>query len=345
MDIKDYINAKEIALYIEQLIPMDTVDSALFPSTKQYGMEISLAKGAKQKAVALRQSSFDVAVRPRVLNASVSVEKKEMPFFKESILIQERERQQLMLALSANNENIVQAILGTIFENYASLIDGAYVQQRRMRAQIIQNGTINMNSEDGDIVIDYGVPGTHKETISTSGKKWSSITADIVGDIKRWQKVITDEGYAKPSRMILTDKTLSYILQNTAIINDIKGLNTNYIVTDNDIINYLKTKLGVTVAVVNGTFVNESGQTVSYYDDNKITLIPTGTLGRTVFGTTPEEADSIFGSGKLDTQIVNTGVAITTMVKEDPVTVETKVSQLLLPSFERADECFFATVA
>ena len=146
MEIKDYINAKEIALYIKQLAPMDTLDSALFPSVKQYGMEISLAKGAKQKAVALRQSSFDVAVRPRVLNASVSVEKKEMPFFKESILIQERERQQLMLALSANNENTVQAILGTIFDNYASLVDGAYVQARRMRAQIIQNGTINMTS-------------------------------------------------------------------------------------------------------------------------------------------------------------------------------------------------------
>lgn len=345
MEIKDYINAKEIALYIKQLVPMDTLDSALFPSVKQYGMEISLAKGAKQKAVALRQSSFDVAVRPRVLNASVSVEKKEMPFFKESILIQERERQQLMLALSANNENIVQAILGTIFDNYASLVDGAYVQARRMRAQIIQNGTINMTSEDGDVVIDYGVPAEHKETISTSSKKWSNPAADIVGDIQKWQKVITNEGYAKPNRMILTEKTLSYIVANTAIIGDIKGLNANYIVTENDVINYLKTKLGITVAVVNGTFINEAGETVSYYDDNKVTLIPNGTLGRTVFGTTPEEADSIFGSGKLDTQIVNTGVAITTMVKEDPVTVETKVSQLLLPSFERADECFFATVA
>ena len=120
---------------------------------------------------------------------------------------------------------------------------------------------------------------------------------------------------------------------------------SNYIVTENDVVNYLKVKLGVTVAIVNGTFVNEAGATVSYYDDNKVTLIPSGTLGRTVYGTTPEEADAIFGSGKLDTQIVNTGVAITTMVKEDPVTVETKVSQLLLPSFERADECFFATVA
>ena len=117
-----------------------------------------------------------------------------------------------------------------------------------------------------------------------------------------------------------------------------------YIVTDNDVKNYLNQKFGITVAIVDGVFVNEAGETNSYYADNKVTLIPTGTLGRTIYGTTPEEADAIFGSGKLDTQIVNTGVAITSMAKEDPVTVEVKVSQLGMPSFDKVDECFFATV-
>ena len=51
----------------------------------------------------------------------------------------------------------------------------------------------------------------------------------------------------------------------------------------------------------------------------------------------------MFGS-KLDCEIVRTGIAITTLKKADPVTVQTKVSQLGMPSFERADECFFATV-
>ena len=46
----------------------------------------------------------------------------------------------------------------------------------------------------------------------------------------------------------------------------------------------------------------------------------------------------------MDCSIVRTGIAVTTMRKEDPVTVQTKVSQLGMPSFERADECFFATV-
>jgi len=48
---------------------------------------------------------------------------------------------------------------------------------------------------------------------------------------------------------------------------------------------------------------------------------------------------------QVNCEIVRTGVVITTMRKEDPVTVQTKVSQLGMPSFERANECFFATVA
>lgn len=344
MKLEEFISSKEIALYIKGLPEEATLDKVLFPADKQYGMEIELAKGAKQRPVALRISSFDTAVRARVLSANIDIEKREMPFFKESILVRESDRQKLLLAMAANNQNIINQILGHVYNNYKNLVDGAEVQMKRMRASLIQNGTINITSDNGDIVVDYLVPAAHKETISTASKKWNVATADIVGDVARWQKIFTNEGYAKPTVLIMTDTLFGYVCLNTAIVNDIKGMNTNYIVTQNDVKNYLNQKFGVSVALVNGVFVNEAGTTVSYYEDNKVTLIPAGVLGKTVYGTTPEEADSIFGSKLLETEIVNTGVAITTMLKHDPVNIETKVSQLGMPSFERADECFFATV-
>ena len=69
--------------------------------------------------------------------------------------------------------------------------------------------------------------------------------ADIVGDIIKWQKVFTNEGYAKLTVLVLTDTCFGYVCQNTAIVNDIKGTNTNYIVTESDIKNYLQKKLGL----------------------------------------------------------------------------------------------------
>lgn len=345
MNLQDFISAKEIAAYIQNLPPQTKIDQVLFPNTKQWGTEIELAKGAKQRPVALRMSTFDVAVKPRALKADLKIDKKELPFFKESILIKEKDRQMLMMAMQANNQNLVEQLVSQIYENYQSLVDGAGVQATRMRAQLIQKGEINIVTEDGDIVVDYDIPADHKETLLTTAK-WSDPSADIVGDIQRWQKALVNAGYKKPNRMLLTESTFAYIPQNTAILNELKARNMGeVIVTDEDIIAYLNRKLKISVGFLNGTFVSEEGATLNYFEDNYVTLIPEGVLGKTVYGTTPEEADMVYGSGKLDTQIVNIGVAITTMLKEDPVTVETKVSQLVLPSFDRADECFFAKVA
>ncbi len=344
MTLQEFINAAQIALYIQNLPPMTTIDKTLFPSSKQIGTEIELAKGSKKSPVALRMSSFDVGVKSRALSADLNIDKKEMPFFKESVKIKEKDRQFLMLAMSSNNQNLVEQLTSQIYDNYQNLVDGAEVQMVRMRTQLLQTGQINIVTEDGDIVVDYNIPITHKEALTGTGT-WDNATADIVGDLIRWSKVLTNDGYGKPTRILMTDIVLGYIKGNTAIRNELMARNLGAVImTDNDVIDYLNTKLGLSVGILNGIYVAEDGTSHNYYDDTYVSLIPDGTLGNTVYGTTPEEADQIYGTGKLDTAIVNTGVAITTMLKEDPVTVETKVSQLGIPSFDRADECFFATI-
>ena len=344
MTLEEFINSQEIALYIQNLPPQTTIDKVLFPATKQLGTEIELAKGSKKKPVALRLSAFDVAVKARALNATLDIKKKEMPFFKESVLIKEKDRQMLMLAMQSNNQNLVEQLTSQVYSNYENLVEGAEVQMKRMRAQLMQSGEVNITSEDGDIVVDYNIPTNHKE-ILVGAATWDNPGADIVGDLIRWSKALTNDGYGKPTRILFTDTVLGYIKGNTAIKNELMARNLGAVImTDNDVINYLNTKLGLSVGILNGTFIAEDGTTKSYYDDTKVTLIPDGALGTTVYGTTPEEADKLYGTGKLDTSIINTGVAITTKVQEDPVTIETKVSQLGIPSFDRADECFFAKV-
>lgn len=344
MDLKTFINSSEIALYIQNLPPQVNIDEALFPKTKQLSTEIELAKGAKQKPVALRLSTFDTAVKVRALKAPVSLEKKEMPFFKEAIGIKEKDRRDLIIAKSSSNQNLVEFLVKTVFENYATLVAGADIQATRMRAQLMQKGEINIVTEDGDIVVDYTIPSNHKEVL-TGSAKWSDTKADIVGDIKRWQKIFVNEGEEKPSRMILTEKTFNYITQNDAIMKDLKSrVLGEVILTDEDYIAFLKKKLNLEIAFLNGSFVTEEGKTMNFYEDDLVSLIPKGTLGETIYAVTPEEFDSEYGSGKLDTKVIKTGIAITTMVKEDPVAVDTKVSQIVIPSFDRANECFFATV-
>lgn len=341
MDWRELINSKEISTYITGLPLEMLIGEALFPRKKQVGMDLKYIKGAKKKPVVLKPSSFDVAVKNRALKATVDVKTKKMPFFKESVLVNEEDRQQLLLAAQAENQSMLLMVISQIYDNYVGLVDGGDSQMERMRMQALADGYINIVSDDADIVFDFEVPESHKE-ILTGDDLWSNPAADIVGDIERWKTIMRNAGYAVPTRMVLTSKTFGYIAINSAIKLDIDK-DGRVILTEEIIKNYLKNKLGISVAIVSGTYKLENETEEQYFPNNKITLIPDGNLGSTYYGTTPEEADKMYGS-KLDCSIVRTGIAVTTMRKEDPVTVETKVSQLGMPSFERADECFFATV-
>lgn len=341
MDWRELINSKEIATYILGLPLEMLIGEALFPRKKQVGMDLKYIKGAKKKPVVLRPSAFDVAVRNRILKASVDIIKKKMPFFKESVLVNEEDRQQLLLAAQAENREMLLMVISQIYDDYVALVDGGDSQMERMRMQALAEGHINIVSDDADIVFDFEVPANHKE-ILLAADLWSNPDSDIVGDIERWKIIMRNAGYSVPVRMVLSSKTFGYIALNKAIKLDIDK-DGRVIMTDEIIKNYLKNKVGISASIISGTYKLEDESEEQYYPDNKVTLIPDGNLGWTYYGTTPEEADKMYGS-KLDCSIVRTGIAVTTMRKEDPVTTETKVSQLGMPSFERADECFFATV-
>lgn len=348
MKLQDFINSQAIALYMKDLPTESTTDKALFPDKKVTGTKLEQAKGAKQKAVALRQSTFDAAAKLRALNASVTVKSTEIPFFKEAIGIDETTRREIMNAINANNQNLVDAVLDQVYDGQATLIKGAEIVAKKMRASVIQNGRLCFTSDDGDIIVDYGVPSNHKITL-TSDDKWNVTTADIVGDIRAYQKILTDENYPKPNILLCTETTFdNTFVKNEAITAAIRNsnLNTSVILSQANYIQFAKEVLGLVVVFLEDTtyIPNEGASPIPYYDNGKITLMSGTTLGNTIYGTTPEEFDKQSGSGKLDTTIVGVGTAVTTMVKEDPVTVDTKVSVMPIVSFDRADEVIFATV-
>ena len=68
-------------------------------------------------------------------------------------------------------------------------------------------------------------------------------------------------------------------------------------------------------------------------------MLPNGAIGKTWYGTTPEER-TLAGSGQANVAIVNTGVSVSVTITSDPVNTKTTVSEIVLPSFERMDECY-----
>ena len=97
--------------------------------------------------------------------------------------------------------------------------------------------------------------------------------------------------------------------------------------------------LKITIVTYSKKYKDEAGTTRAFYPDNIVMLLPNGALGKTWYGTTPEEAD-LMGSGEADVAIVNTGVAVTVFTNRNPVNTETIASEIVLPSFERMDETY-----
>ena len=91
-------------------------------------------------------------------------------------------------------------------------------------------------------------------------------------------------------------------------------------------------------------YKDEAGVDKQFYPDNYVTFLPTGTLGNTWYGTTPEEADLMGGNKDADVSIVNTGIAILTKKESLPVNLITSVSEIVLPSFERMGDVFVLKV-
>ena len=142
------------------------------------------------------------------------------------------------------------------------------------------------------------------------------------------------------TRAVCDGVTWRHIRNNDSIKKSIFVLsNGQAVVSDNRLSDFLAEELGIQVVIDDKRYIDESGNTVKYVPEDTFVLFPSGNLGNTWFGTTPAESD-LMGGSAANVSITDTGVAVTTAQKIDPVQVETIVSQICLPSFEAADQVY-----
>lgn len=349
--VMELVSAKALTTYWQETssnrIPY--LGEGLFPAKKKRGLDLAWIKGYKGLPVALKPSHFDTkaTVRDRI---GVKKVETEMPFFRESMTIKERDRQELLRFRENDNENLYNSIISEIFDDRTQLIEGALIQSERMRMQLLTTGGISIVANNVDYTYNYDVDGEWKKNNyeQLSGTSlWSDLEHSTpLEDIREMQDKIVSLTGVKPTRAIMTQKTWNYLLQNKSIriaLNPLaNGLN---LVRDAELKSLLLSELGLSVAIYDKKFKAEDGTTHNFYPDEYVTLLPGSTVGNTYYGTTPEEADLQSANFNGDVSIVETGVAVTTINIPHPVNKETIVSEIVLPSFERMNEVATIKVA
>ncbi|MDO4671233.1 MAG: major capsid protein [Aerococcus sp.] len=338
--IHDIFTAANIADYYETIneSTLPTIGEQLFPAKKQLGLKLSYVKGAGGAPVVLRASAFDTQVTFRDRMA-VQMNEEDMPFFKEAMLVKETDRQQLNMVSQTQNQTLIDAITKNIFDDETNLLRGAHARLEAMRMQVLATGKIAVKSNGAAYDYDYGVDTTNKGKASVD---WDKEGANPLADIEKGIDALTDKGY-QPGVLVTNAKTFRLMQNASATIQRVANNKDATYVERDALEKFLRDKFDLIVKIENGTYQDDSGVSQKFYPDGYVTLAPNTTLGYTVFGTTPEESDLTSGNN-LSVKIVDTGIAVTTENKTDPVNVQTKVSMIALPSFETINRVYMLDV-
>lgn len=338
MNFFDLVTSSNLVAYwLEKNLNDPTVGAQLFPYKKEIGVELSYIKGANNQPVGLRLSAYDSKSIRRDRRGIEKVST-EMPYFKESMVVDEKMRQQLNTLLQTQNMNLIKNIIARIFDDQIQLITSAYETIERARMQMLTTGTLVLASNGQSYTYDYGMPAENKITVTTS---WTSTGADPVKDITDAQATARTKGY-KLTRAMCNSNCLNALLNNTNIKNTLYVLaGGNISLTVNDVIRYIEERTGIVIYVNDNGYVDETtGTFTTYFSDDTFVLFPEGELGNTHFGVTPAESDLMTGATEAEVSLVDGAIAVLSHKEYDPVNVETIVSMVMLPSFEQVEGVF-----
>lgn len=353
MKLSDIFNSQAIALNYttEASNKVPYLGTGLFPAKKKLGLDLKWLKGHNGLPVVLAPSAFDAksTFRDRV---GITVTETQMPFFRESMLVKEEDEQEIMRIVDSNDPYAAQ-VLERIFNDTQTLIDAANVVPERMIMQLLcpigGKVEIAVKANGVDYSYNYDKDGKWKETNYakiTEEDTWGKETCDPLGDLEEALDALEAVSGTRATAAIMSPATFKLLRNSKALKDNILAQvgTATVAMTSSRVRSYIKDELGLDLYVYSKKYKDEEGKEQPFYKDNGVMLLPDGAIGSTWYGTTPEER-TLAATPNADVSIVNTGVAVSVTTTSDPVNTKTTASEIVLPSFERMDECYFLEVA
>lgn len=351
INLFDYISAKEIAAYImknpDNQIPY--FGETIFPSEKGLGTDIAWLKGSRGLPIAIQPSNYDAKARLREKEGFEKVQT-EMAFFREGMRIGEKDRQQLNMLLANPQSQMAMPIIRQIFDEAARLVEGVRVQAEIMRMQLLTTGKVNVVSADkrAAYLKDYGQANLY--ACASTRDIWGAdkANADPVQDINDMLDDMELKRGERPTRLVMNKNTWLNMVRcpklHGMMFPDDSA--SRMYVPDSKKQSFIEEATNVKIFVYHKKVANLDNTTgladstpVQLIPDGVVCVLPAGTVGKTRFGTTPEESDLMGGNApQAQVSMVN-NATVTTTKEVHPVNVFTIVSAVMMPTFEGIDDC------
>ena len=353
MLVSDLVNAKSIALASTENASNQIPYLGLqwWPETKIAGLDLSWIKTHKGLAVSLAPSNFDALPKLRA-RKGLAKEKTQMAFFREQMTIDEAEAIEFDRIQSSDDPYLKTALMA-VYDDTNELVSGAEVVPERMRMQLLAtvdgHPCIGIESDGVEYMYDYDPNGTYASTHYkklTGTLTWDKpSTAKPLTDLNNARKYLATQGKIARYALMNTN-TFNYLLDSAQVQNAIlaQNLTANIELTDEVVKSIVKARTQLTIIIYDKMFSGENGDE-QFYPDNKVTLLPEGPLGKTFFGTTPEERTAR-QVADVDVAMYGVGIAVATKTEYGPPAITSvTASEVVLPSYENMDATYVLEVA
>lgn len=327
-----------------------------FPEEKKVGLDLKWIKTHKGLPVSLAPSNFDALPTIRA-RGGLKTEKTQMAFFREQMIVTEEDEQEIDRITSVDDPYLRNA-LQSIYNDTNTLVSGAEVVPERMRMSLLAttdgHPVIGIESDGVKYAYDYDPNGEYAKDhyLKNSGTAmWTdTVNSKPLTDLNNARKALAKKGKIA-SYVLMNSNTFQYLLENAQIKNAIlaQNLTANIEITDENVISVVRNRTKLTIVLYDKMYAEKQADGTEveayFYPDNKVTLLPSGALGRTWFGTTPEERTAR-QVADVDVATYGTGIAVATKVEYGPPAITSvTASEIVLPSYEGMDSTFVIEVA
>nr|DAI34303.1 MAG TPA: capsid protein [Caudoviricetes sp.] len=323
-----------------------------FPEMKKAGLDLKWIKTHKGLPVTLKASNFDAlpALRTR---EGVKIEKTQMAFFRETMQITEEDEQEIGRA-DDENDPYLKSALQSVYDDTNALLSGAEVVPERMRMSLLAttegHPSIGIESDGVKYEYDYDPNGEYaaKHYLKLEGTSdWSDTeNSKPLTDLNNARKALAKLGKIA-SYVLMNSNTFEYLLNNKQVKNAIlaQNLTANIEMTEENVVSIVRSRTKLSIVLYDKMYMDENKNDQYFYPDNKVTLLPAGALGKTWFGTTPEERTAS-QVADVDVSMYGVGIAIAKKVEYGPPAVTSvTASEIVLPSYENMDSTFVIKVS
>jgi hypothetical protein len=336
--LKEFSRTRTLS-YARARQPRNYVGLALFPQIDTQELTFEYWKSQNQLPVMANVQAFgnEASIASRDGASKVSG---EIPPIKRKIPLGER----ALIALRREGAGDSQLVSNQLFADMDNMIDSVLARAEKMRMDAVANGAMQLNENGLIMNVDYGVPETHKVTLSGTDLWSDTANSTPITDIQDWTEQVVSTSGVRPTRALTSNTIIGHLLKNAQVRTMIYGDNGGSRAVSLNQLNELLQTLNLPQVATYDLQVrnqSESGVITSsrFFPVQKFVLLPPDQLGDTLSGPTAEALLDEF----VDSQ-QTAGIYAAVTHQGEPPSVWTKAAGTMIPTFPNADAVFQAVV-